>query len=111
MERGVHIFDRSVQAEADGEGGVDGVHRGLVDAAHALAQAGLIQGADLLEQDDAVPVETGAALRERDVRRELRLVEAAAMTVGLWRLPVSFCTISTGRMPPCSLPTTGLRSA
>ena len=40
-----------------------------------------------------------------------RLVMAAAMTVGLWRLPVSFCTISTGRMPPCSLPTTGLRSA
>ena len=38
-------------------------------------------------------------------------VMAAAMTVGLWRLPVSFCTISTGRTPPCSLPTTGLRSA
>ena len=38
-------------------------------------------------------------------------VMAAAMTVGLWRLPVSFCTMSTGRTPPCSLPTTGLRSA
>ena len=38
-------------------------------------------------------------------------VMAAAMTVGLCRLPVSFCTISTGRTPPCSLPTTGLRSA
>ena len=25
--------------------------------------------------------------------------------------PTSFCTISTGRSPPCSLPTTGLRSA
>ena len=24
---------------------------------------------------------------------------------------ISFCTIKTGRMPPCSLPTTGLRSA
>ena len=36
-------------------------------------------------------------------------VIAAAMTVGLCRLPVSFCTISTGRTPPCSLPTTGLR--
>ena len=24
---------------------------------------------------------------------------AAAITVGLWRLPVSFCTISTGRSP------------
>ena len=38
-------------------------------------------------------------------------VIAAAITVGLYRLPVSFCTISTGRIPPCSLPTTGLRSA
>ena len=39
------------------------------------------------------------------------LVMAAAMTVGEWRLPVSFWTMSTGRVPPCSLPTTGLRSA
>ena len=39
------------------------------------------------------------------------LVMAAAITVGEWRLPVSFWTISTGRVPPCSLPTTGLRSA
>ena len=46
-------------------------------------------------------------------RRALPVCEvmAAAITVGLWRLPVSFCTISTGRTPPCSLPTTGLRSA
>ena len=39
------------------------------------------------------------------------LVIAAAITVGLYRLPTSFCTISTGRTPPCSEPTTGLRSA
>ena len=39
------------------------------------------------------------------------LVMAAAITVGLNRLPTSFCTISTGRTPPCSLPTTGLKSA
>ena len=39
------------------------------------------------------------------------LVMAAAITVGLNRLPTSFCTIKTGRMPPCSEPTTGLRSA
>ena len=39
------------------------------------------------------------------------LVMAAAITVGLNRLPKSFCTISTGRTPPCSLPTTGLKSA
>ena len=38
-------------------------------------------------------------------------VIAAAITVGECRLPMSFCTMSTGRVPPCSLPTTGLRSA
>ena len=38
-------------------------------------------------------------------------VMAAAMTVGLCRFPVSFCTMRTGRTPPCSLPTTGLKSA
>jgi len=38
-------------------------------------------------------------------------VMAAAMTVGLWRLPVSFWIMRTGLTPPCSLPTTGLRSA
>ena len=38
-------------------------------------------------------------------------VIAAAITVGLYRFPTSFCMISTGRSPPCSEPTTGLRSA
>ena len=33
------------------------------------------------------------------------------MTVGLYRLPASFCKIMTGRTPPCSEPTTGLKSA
>lgn len=39
------------------------------------------------------------------------LVIAAAITVGLKRLPTLFCTIKTGLTPPCSEPTTGLRSA
>ena len=34
-----------------------------------------------------------------------------SITVGLCRLPTSFWRMSTGRMPPCSDPTTGLRSA
>ena len=37
-----------------------------------------------------------------------RLVMAAAITVGLYLFPTSFCTISTGRKPPCSEPSTGL---
>ena len=38
-------------------------------------------------------------------------VMAAAMTVGLYLFPMSFWTISTGLTPPCSEPTTGLKSA
>ena len=38
-------------------------------------------------------------------------VIAAQMTVGLCLFPTSFCIIRTGRTPPCSEPTTGLKSA
>lgn len=41
----------------------------------------------------------------------VRDVMAATIMVGLYLLPMSFCKISTGRIPPCSLPTTGERSA
>ena len=41
----------------------------------------------------------------------LVLVIVAIMMVGLCRLPISFCKIITGLMPPCSLPTVGFRSA
>ena len=52
---------------------------------------------------------------DRDMRRHFRLVDLRCNSGGdhgrTVRLPTLFCTISTGRMPPCSLPTTGLRSA
>ena len=38
-------------------------------------------------------------------------VIAAAITVGLYLFPISFCIIKTGLIPPCSDPTTGLKSA
>ena len=38
-------------------------------------------------------------------------VIAAAITVGLYLFPKSFCIIKTGLIPPCSEPTTGLKSA
>ena len=38
-------------------------------------------------------------------------VMAAQITVGLCLLPMSFWIISTGLTPPCSDPTTGLKSA
>ena len=59
-------------------------------------------------------VRDGLCLVESDIRIGMTvslLVVAAAMIVGLYLLPTSFCKTSTGRMPPCSLPTTGLRSA
>ena len=114
MNRELSLF-RFAETEAHGEGRVHRAHGARVEAAHALAQPGFIQRADLLKQDHAVPVEPDARPAEIDMRREPGLPGlagvAAAITVGLWRLPVSFCTISTGRIPPCSLPTTGLRSA
>ena len=38
-------------------------------------------------------------------------VIAAQITVGLCRFPTSFWMTRTGRTPPCSEPTTGLKSA
>ena len=38
-------------------------------------------------------------------------VIAATIIVGLYLLPISFCTMSTGRSPPCSEPITGLKLA
>ena len=40
-----------------------------------------------------------------------RLVMAAIMTVGLCLFPISLEITSTGRVPPCSEPTTGFKSA
>ena len=102
------LFSSLCEPEAHGYGAVDPVHRRAVQLAHAFAQAGLIQRPDLLEQDDAVPAQAVVARRQLFPVCE---VIAAAITVGLCRLPVSFWTMSTGLMPPCSLPTTGLRSA
>lgn len=42
---------------------------------------------------------------------ECRLVIAATIVVGLCLFPISFCNMSTGRNPPCSLPFTGFKSA
>lgn len=39
------------------------------------------------------------------------VVKAAQITVGLCLFPTSFCIIRTGLIPPCSEPTTGLKSA
>ena len=120
------------QPKADGQGFVDLRHRTGIQRTHLFAQTALVDGANLLEQHDGISGKPAAFAIQLDVGGQLvliglagdgrsiwvgslalscRLVMAAAMTVGLYRLPMSFCTISTGRTPPCSEPTTGLRSA
>ena len=47
----------------------------------------------------------------RRCHRQLLYVSAVSLYQGGSLLPMSFCTISTGRIPPCSEPITGLRSA
>ena len=71
------------QTKAHRQGVVHGAHGALVQVAHPLPQAGFVQGADLLQQDDAVPVQAHAGPRQVDV----------------------------GGQAGLSLPTTGLRSA
>ena len=60
MDTGASLFVSLIQPEADGQGRVDRAHRVLVEPSHALAQAGLVERAYLLEQDDAVAVEPDA---------------------------------------------------
>ena len=72
------------QSEAHRDGGVHLLHHLLLHMAHPFPQPLFIQRPHLLQQDDGVPVQVG--------RRALPVCEviAAAMTVGLYRLPVSF---------------------
>ena len=99
-----------MEPEAHGDGRVHLVHLGAVHPAHPLPEAFLVQGADLLQQDQPY-CRAASSMWVGSLAFPVFEVMAAAMTVGLWRLPVSFWTMSTGRTPPCSLPTTGLRSA
>ena len=58
----------------------------------------------------AVAVKEGGGADPANNSR-LRDVIAAQMMVGLCLFPTLFCITSTGLTPPCSEPTTGLRSA
>ena len=95
------------ESEADCQCFINVPHGFFVERAHFLAQAAFVQRADLLGQDDGILGQSVVGIFALLICD----VIAAAITVGLYRLPTLFCTISTGRMPPCSLPTTGLRSA
>ena len=93
------------------------VHRGEVFYADLSPVVGSEQGGVrpvLIVQNEIgnrhSPTVIAAAITSRRALSS-RDVMAAAITVGLCRLPISFWTMSTGRMPPCSEPTTGERSA
>ena len=49
------------QAKADRNGVVDLIHHGRIEPAHVLAQAALVNGADLLEQHDGSPWENAGS--------------------------------------------------
>ena len=99
----------SLKSEAYRDGGVHLIHEPLIHMAHMLPQTPFVDGADLLEQHHRVLGKSHVMPGKRALPDWL--VIAAAITVGECLFPVSFCTIKTGLVPPCSLPTTGLRSA
>ena len=68
-------------------------HGRLIQFAHAVFQPPLIQGADLLQQDDAVLGESAGRCLYVNVGGQLCLFPAAGdaqITVGLCLLPTSF---------------------
>ena len=46
------VFSDSLQAKADRNGRIDLIHQSVVNMAHMLAQAALVDGTDLLEQNN-----------------------------------------------------------
>ena len=102
----------SAKTETDFQRLIDAVHRLVIQPPHVFFETLFINGAYLFQQHDGIPCQAAAGGMELYMGAlSFWLVIAAAITVGLKRLPTSFCTISTGRMPPCSEPTTGLKSA
>ena len=65
------------EAEANRERAVHGAHGPVVELAHALAQAGFVDGAYLLEQDHAVAVQTHALPGQLYMGRQPRLARLA----------------------------------
>ena len=94
------------------------VHPALVlgsDLAGPLPQAVFIQRAYLLQQHDAVLGKARIFGPDVDVGGKPGFVQpgcnGGCNDRGAVPVAISFCTMSTGRTPPCSEPTTGERSA
>lgn len=63
--------------EADGKSGIDLLHDAAVRVAGMLTQAALINGSDLLKQNDRVLREAHVVAGQRNVRRQARLAGLA----------------------------------
>ena len=103
------------QSEAHGNGGVYPLHHRSVHLTHPLPQPPLIQRTDLLQQDHRILGQAAALGRHLDMGGQLGLPrlggDGRCDDGGAVAVAGVVLTMSTGRTPPCSLPTTGLRSA
>ena len=66
-----------IQAKADGDGVIDLLHKYVVNMSHLFAQTRLIDGADLLEQNDGILDEPEALCVNVDMRRQFGFAETA----------------------------------
>ena len=68
---------RGGESEADGDGVIDLLHKNVVNMSHLFAQTRLIDGADLLEQNDGILDEPEALCVNVDMRRQFGFAETA----------------------------------
>ena len=66
-----------IQTEADRNGVIDLLHKYVVNMSHLFAQTRLIDGADLLEQNDGILDEPEALCVNVDMRRQFGFAETA----------------------------------
>lgn len=101
--------------QADAQRFIDFSHKLFVYPAHVILQSLFIDRPNLLQKDnrildDSVPFASISTCVGSFALFILEVI-AAQITVGLCRFPTSFWMTRTGRTPPCSEPTTGLKSA
>ena len=64
------------KTEADGDGGIDVIHHGIVKMPHLLLEAALVEGSDLLQEDHRILGESHLLGVNIDVRGESCLAHA-----------------------------------
>ena len=102
IEQFLQVFD----AEAHYNGTVNGGEGLAVEPADVFAEPRFVYRPDLFEQDGGFgfkPFRHDFHMGGRAAFVFLPVI-AATMVVGLCLLPISFCKIKDGRVPPCSLP-------